>query len=94
MTIPIAVAGVGTQVVPGRLTVVPGSTAVHVTTTAVVPLDGLGVAVHVGAAGAIESTVVVAGPLVNPVVGLLWVAVMTAPLAGVTAGIHDQVPSA
>jgi hypothetical protein len=55
LTIPVASAGVGTQVVPGIVRVAPGSTPVHVITTAVVPLDGLGVAVHVGAVGAVVS---------------------------------------
>jgi hypothetical protein len=50
-TIPVASAGVGTQVVPGIVIVLPGVTPVQVITTAVVPLDGFGVAVHVGAGG-------------------------------------------
>jgi hypothetical protein len=59
-TVPVEVAGVGTQVVPGMLRVVPGSTPVQVTTTATVPLDGFGTAVHTGASGAVESIVTLA----------------------------------
>jgi hypothetical protein len=55
LTIPVASAGVGIQVVPGIVTVAPGSTPLHVTTTGVVPLVGLGVAVQVGATGAVVS---------------------------------------
>ena len=47
---PVEVAG--TQVVPGMLTLSPFAMLVQVKTTAVVWLDGLGLAVHTGAAGA------------------------------------------
>ena len=52
----VDVATVGLQVVPGIVVVEPTSTLLHVMTAAVVPLDGFGTAVHVGAAGAVVST--------------------------------------
>ena len=54
-TVPVEVATLGTQVVPGIARVAPGSTAVQVMTTATVPLDGFGTAVHTGATGAVVS---------------------------------------
>jgi hypothetical protein len=94
-TIPVAVAGLGVQVVPGRVIVAPGSTLVQVTITAVVPLDGLGVAVHVGAVGATLSIVITtgnagetfpAGSVAKAFKGL-------APIGSGVVGVIDQVPS-
>ena len=59
-TVPVEVATLGTQVVPGIARVAPGSTAVQVMTTATVPLDGFGTEVHTGATGAVVSTLTLA----------------------------------
>jgi hypothetical protein len=87
VTIPVEVAGLGTQVVPGRVTVSPGVTPVHLTVLSAW-------AVQVGATGGVWSTTTVVGAEVVPVVGLVWVTVSTVPLAGMVAGIHDHVPLA
>ena len=71
LTIPVAVAGDGVQVVPGRIIVAPFSTPVQLTVRAVVPLDGLGLVVHTGAAGGTLSIVLVVGLEVAPVAGLV-----------------------
>ena len=94
LTIPVAVAGVGVHVVPGKVTVAPLSTPEQLTVRAVVPLDGLGLVLHAGAAGGTLSMVLVVGLDVAPVAGLVWVTDTTEPLAGVGLGIHENVPSA
>ena len=71
LTIPVAVAGDGVHVVPGRVTVAPFSTPVQLTVRAVVPLDGLGLVVHTGAGGGTLSMVLVVGLDVAPVAGLV-----------------------
>ena len=59
VTIPLAEAGVGVQVVPGRVTVSPGVTPLQVTVL-------LLAVVHVGAVGGIVSTVTFTGAETDP----------------------------
>jgi hypothetical protein len=60
-TTPVEVAIVSLQLVPAIVIIAPCSTPVHDTTTDVVPLEGLGVAVQVGAKGGILSSMYCTG---------------------------------
>lgn len=57
VTIPVASAGAGEQVRPGRVTVAPDSVPVQVTVVAPLVVDGD--AVHVGTTGAVVSTTLI-----------------------------------
>jgi hypothetical protein len=50
------------------------------------------IGVTAGAAGEVWSTFVVAGAEVDPLAGLVWVATIGEPLAGVETGVQDHVP--